>query len=90
MHRIVWTDYLRYRAQRRGFDLAEVERLLRFGQERYFDSATGRQIVVGRHHGTLVMIPYETDGETLKPVTIHATSRQQINFRVRTERFRHE
>ena len=41
---IIWTDYLRHRADLRGFDLAEVERILRFGEERYFDTATGRQV----------------------------------------------
>ena len=90
MPRIIWTDYLRYRADRRGFDLAELERILRSGEERYSDTATGRYVVVGRHHGALVMIPYETEDEVIKAVTVHATSRQQINFRLKTERFKHE
>jgi hypothetical protein len=38
MYRIIWTDYLRYRAELRGFDLAEIERIMRFGEERYFDA----------------------------------------------------
>ncbi len=90
MHRIIWTDYLRYRARLRGFDLAEMERILRFGEERYFDTATSRYVVVGRHHDTLVMIPYEAEPEVIRPVTIHTTSRQQVNFRVKTERFKYE
>ena len=87
--RIVWTEYLRYRAQLRGLDFVEIERILRFGEERYMDTATGRLIVVGRHHGMLVMVPYETDDESVTPVTIHTTTRQQINIRIQTERFRH-
>jgi len=87
--RIVWTDYLRYRAQLRDFDLVEIEKIVRFGEERYIDAATGRFIVVGRHHGMLVMIPYETDDESVTPVTIHTTTRQQINIRIQSERFRH-
>ena len=51
MDRVIWTAYLRYRADLRGFDLAELERILRFGEERYFDTATGRNVVVGRDHG---------------------------------------
>ena len=90
MHRVIWTAYLRYRADLRGFDLAELEKILRFGEERYFDTATGRKVVVGRDHGRLVMIPFETDGEAIEAVTVHATTRQQINFRVKTERFEHE
>ncbi len=90
MHRVIWTDYLRYRARLRGFDLGELERILRFGEERYFDTATGRTVAVGKDHGTLVMIPYETEGEVITTVTVHATNRQQINFRVKTERFKHE
>lgn len=90
MHRVIWTDYLRYRAELRGFDLAELERILRFGEERYFDTATGRNVVVGRDHGRLVMIPFETDDGVVKAVTVHVTTRQQINFRVKTERFKHE
>lgn len=87
---IVWTDYMKYRVRLRGFDLAQVESLLRFGEERYFDVATSRHIVVGRNGKSLVLIPYEVDGDDIKPVTIHATSRQQIRFRVRAGRFQHE
>jgi len=43
---IVWTDYLKYRAELRGFDLLIVERVLRFSEERYFDTVTGRQVVI--------------------------------------------
>jgi hypothetical protein len=32
------------------------------------------------------MIPYEEDETTLTPVTIHATTRQQIKFRLNTGR----
>jgi len=35
------------------------------------------------------MIPYETDEDAITPITIHATTRQQINFRLRTGRFTH-
>ncbi len=89
-HTIVWTDYLKYRARLRGFDLAEIERILRFSEERYFDIATARHIVVGRQHGALVMIPYEIEGVVMRPVTIHPTSRQQVNLRVKSERFSYE
>ena len=58
---IVWTDYLRYRAKLRKFDLGKIENIIRCSPERYSDTATGRRIVVGRHDNTLVMIPYEAD-----------------------------
>jgi hypothetical protein len=61
---------------------------VRFSEERYFDTATQRMVAVGRHGNRLIMIPYEQEGETVTPITIHATARQQINFRLRTGRFR--
>jgi hypothetical protein len=87
---IVWTDYFKYRADLRGFDLTEVEKILIFGNERYFDTATGRNVIIGKHGRLLVLIPYERIGDSITPVTIHATTRQQINFRLKNGRFSHE
>jgi hypothetical protein len=87
---IVWTDYFKYRAGLRGFDLTEVEKIIIFGNERYFDTATGRNVVVGKHGRLLVLIPYERIGDSITPVTIHATTRQQINFRLKNGRFSNE
>ena len=55
--RIVLTDYVKYRADVRGFDLEKIEEILRYSDERYFDVVTRRQIVVGRHADRIVMIP---------------------------------
>jgi len=64
---------------------------LRFCEERYFDTATHRMVVVGKHDKFLVMIPYDKiedeGGELITPVTVHATSRQQIKFRLNSGRF---
>jgi hypothetical protein len=90
MSNIVWTDYLQYRAELRGFDLARLEHIIRHSSEQYVDTETGRTIVVGRHDKQLVMVPYEMDSETIIPVTVHAITRQQIRFRLRTGRFTHE
>jgi hypothetical protein len=87
---VEWTDYLKYRASLRRFDLAKLEDILLHSSERYFDTETGRSIVVGRDGHKLVMIPHETKGDSIVPVTVHATTRQQIRFRVRTGRFIHE
>jgi len=87
---IVWTEYLKYRAGLRGFDLLIVEKVLRFSEERYLDTVTGRQVVIGRHGGLLIMIPYERVGDEVIPITIHATTRQQINFRLKSGRFQNE
>lgn len=48
---------------------------------------TGRDIAVGLCDGKLVLIPYESDEEVITPVTIHVTTRQQINVRIKTGRF---
>ncbi len=87
---IVWTTYLKYRARLRGFDLARIEEIVRYSPERYLDTATGRYIVVGRHGKTLIAVPYEVEGEAIIPITVHATTRQQIGFRLRTGRYLHE
>ncbi|MCL5266559.1 MAG: hypothetical protein M1469_00455 [Bacteroidetes bacterium] len=84
---IVWSDYLKYRAELRGFELSKIENILRHSGERYFDTAARRLIVVGKHDDRLVLIPYEKQGNEITPVTIHATTRQQINFRLKTGRF---
>ena len=88
--RIVWTEYMKFRLSLRGYDLATVEHILRYSSERYRDTVTGRVVVIGRHEKLTVMIPYELEGRTLTPVTIHATSRQQLNFRIKSGRFKNE
>lgn len=87
---VVWTDYMKYKVKLRGFDLAVVENIVRSSSERYSDTVTGRRVAVGYHDNKLVMIPYETDAISITPVTIHVTTRQQINFRIRAGRLRHE
>ncbi|HEX9670853.1 MAG TPA: hypothetical protein VGC93_15380 [Thermoanaerobaculia bacterium] len=64
-----------------------IEQIVSFAEERYFDTATQRMVAVGRHGSRLVAIPYEESTEGLTPITIHATTRQQVNFRLRTGRF---
>jgi hypothetical protein len=90
MPTIAWTDYLRYRANLRGFDLAKLERIIGQSSERYSDTETGRRVVVGRHEEQLVLIPYDEDGGIITPVTVHAITRQQIRFRLATGRLRYE
>lgn len=87
---LAWTDYMKYRARLRGFDLAKIEHIVRYSGERYVDTVTGRLITVGRLDDVLVMIPCETEQGSITPVTIHATTRQQINFRLKTGRFINE
>ena len=87
----IWSDYIKYRIQLRGFDLSKIEEILRFSEERYFDTSTHRLVAVGKHNETLIMIPYEKteseDEEFIEPVTVHAISRQQIKFRLNSGRF---
>jgi len=87
---VVWTNYMEYRARLRGFNLAEVEKIVRHSSERYADTVTGRHIAVGRIDDSLVMIPFDTEQGSITPVTIHVTTRQQINFRLKTRRFVNE
>ncbi len=87
---ILWTDYMKYRARLRGFDLAKIEQIVRYSGERYVDTVTRRLVAVGRMDDLLVIIPCDTGQDSITPVTIHATTRQQINFRLKTGRFINE
>ncbi len=87
---VVWTEYMKYRARLRGFDLAKIEHIVLYSTERYYDTATHRLVVVGRHDQALVLVPYDRHGEEVSPVTVHVTTRQQVNFRLRTGRFTNE
>ena len=87
MPEIIWTSYLSYRATRRGFDLVLIEDILRFSSERYYDAETDRAIAVGNHDEQLVLVPYEQSENTITSATIHATTQQQIRFRLKTGRF---
>lgn len=87
---IIWTDYMKYRGRLRGFELSLVEDIVRYSSERYIDMETQRLVVVGRYNERLVLIPYEREDQDVTPVTIHVTTRQQINFRLRTGRYRNE
>ena len=87
---IAWTEYMNYRLNLRGYDLAIVEQILRYSSARYVDTVTGRLIAIGRHDNLLVMIPYDLKQQTMTPVTIHAANRQQINSRLKSGRFSNE
>ena len=56
---VIWTDYFKYRVKLRGFSLVNIEEILRYSTERYYDCATDRLVVVGNDAKTMVLIPYE-------------------------------
>ena len=87
---IIWTDYMRFRLDLRGFDLQLLEQIINNSTERYYDTETGRYVIVGRHNKHLVLIPIDTSENDIIPVTVHATTRQQINSRIQTGRFIYE
>ncbi len=84
---IIWTEYLRYKATVREFRLSEIEKVLRYSTERYFDTVTHRFVVVGKCDDELVMIPFEREGNEVTPITVHVITRQQIRHRQLTGRF---
>lgn len=91
MKEVVWTDYFKYRVKLRGFDLKNVEEIIRYSTERYYDTVTERLVVVGKDASVMVVIPYETYEESaITPITIHATNRQQIRYRVKSGRYQNE
>ncbi|MCK5538342.1 MAG: hypothetical protein KAI79_16060 [Bacteroidales bacterium] len=89
MTEIIWTDYLKFRVKLRGFSLECIEDIIRYSNERYYDTSTDRWVVVGKDSNILVIIPHEISGDNaITPITIHATTRQQINYRVKSGRFK--
>ncbi|VEN75156.1 hypothetical protein EPICR_60144 [Candidatus Desulfarcum epimagneticum] len=44
----------------------------------------------GGYDERLIMIPYEVCGDRIRAVTVHAVTRQQINFRIKTRRLSNE
>jgi hypothetical protein len=74
---ILWTQYLFSRAELRGFEVPQREQILRYTEERHFDTVTHRMVAVGKHRDFLVTIPYDiADDQTITPVTVYATSGQ--------------
>lgn len=40
--KIIWTEYFKYRVNLRGFNLENIEDILRYSTERYYDCSTDR------------------------------------------------
>jgi hypothetical protein len=87
---LTFTTYLKYRARTRKYDLQTIEEIVRRSNETYYDTATLRTVVVGKHGNRLVLIPYDSDERSITPVAIHAVPRAQLELRVKTGRFIHE
>lgn len=81
---------MQYRAKLRGFDLEKLDQLVARSTERYYDTETGRTVVIGRYDTQLVILPYEMAADVITPITVHTTTRQQINFRLKAGRFINE
>lgn len=82
------TGYFLWRVTLRGFDLRRLDEILRHGAERYLDRETGRYVVVGRHdRRRLVAIVYEVEPRRMRPVTVHATTREQVSYRCSMGRY---
>jgi hypothetical protein len=64
----------------RGFDLAKKEQILRYSSERCLHTASGRLVFAGRIDDLLVLVPCESEQGSITPITIQATTRQQINL----------
>jgi hypothetical protein len=87
---IIWTQYMLYRAEIRGFDIARIEEIVRYSNERYIDQATGRLVAIGKCGSDLVMVAYEMSESAMVPVTAHVVARSQIESRLKSGRFSHE
>lgn len=43
---VIWTDYLKFRAAMRGYELATIEKIVRGAEERYLDTVTLRTVAI--------------------------------------------
>ena len=89
MKDIVWTEYMEYRSSIRGIDLDVIKHIVRYTSERYIDNETHRRLAVGKHKNAIVLVPHEESDTSLTPITVHPTTRKQINLRVKTGRYSH-
>ena len=46
---LIWTDYMKYKARLREFDLVKIESIVRYSTEHYVDPETEREIAIGHH-----------------------------------------
>jgi hypothetical protein len=87
---IILTEYFKFRIKLRNYDLDKVLDIIKYSAVRYYDTVTNRRVVIGKHNDKLVLIPYEISDESVTPITIHAITKQQIKFRVKTGRLKYE
>lgn len=89
-NRILWTDYFLYRASERNLDLSQIEKILRYSSERYIDTDTGSHMAIGSMGTHVILVAYDVTEDCYEAITAHATNRQQISFRLKSGRNRHE
>ncbi len=72
----------------REYNLEKVELVLRTSSEVYFDIHSGRDIKVGKHDNELIIVAYDLEADgSITPVTVYQTSRKQIKYYLKEERF---
>jgi hypothetical protein len=86
----ILTEYFRFRLQLKKYEFDKMFGIIKCSIEKYYDTETGRTVVIGKHIDKLVLIPYEITEESVIPVTIHVITRQQINFRIKPGRLKYE
>ena len=64
---------MKYRIRYRNFDIENIEEIVRYSNERYFDTITLKKIVIGKYNNKLILIPYEENENEVIPVTVHLT-----------------
>lgn len=87
---VEWLPYMQHRAAEREFELDRLEQIVRFSNERYLDTSTGRYVAIGKHDNRLVLVAYEMGEGTYRPVTVHLTTRTQVFARLKAGRYANE
>jgi len=89
--KIFYTDYLIRRMELRRIPYNIPKNIIENSQEKYYDNETGRFVKIGkakiRNINVLLAIFYEETEDGITVVTAHTISRQQINLRIKNQRW---
>ena len=91
MKKVIYTSHLEFRLEKRQISPDIPSRIYRDSKERYYDSATGHRIAIGRldYSGREreVMIAYDEFEDRIEIVTVHPLKWVQKQQRIKSKRW---
>jgi hypothetical protein len=91
LKKVIYTSHLEFRLEKRQISADIPSRIYRDSKERYYDSATGHTIAIGRldYSGREreVMIAYDEFEDRIEIVTVHPLKWVQKQQRIKSKRW---